>query len=83
LYTVSFQVFVVIIVAIGTGTFCAIVSILTGTHILQPLTSLESCDYSISTSICVCYTPYRRDSLEIEYLETGKISLLSKMDYNH
>ncbi|XP_071140429.1 uncharacterized protein [Mytilus edulis] len=66
------QVVSVIVVSIGTGTLCVVISILTGTHILKPLTSLESCDYSITTSICSCLSLYKRDSLELEYSKTDK-----------
>jgi hypothetical protein len=77
LYTVSFQVFVVIIVAIGTGTFCAIVSILTGTLWFSLGTPVSSTNKTDRHDITEILLKVALNTITITTLGQGPAGLVS------
>lgn len=56
-------VFVEVILCIGVGAFCGALAVLTGTHILQPIISLQSCTHDDKSSVCACTSVYTRNAL--------------------
>lgn len=61
-----FQVYCVIIICAASGLFSGVVSVLIGTQVLRPIISLGSCDFILSTSLCVCSSSYRRENLQLD-----------------
>ncbi|XP_062620282.1 uncharacterized protein LOC134281860 [Saccostrea cucullata] len=68
----SCLIFVCLAVATGCGLLCVVLAILCVTHVLQPITNLDSCTYVKQESVCECKSSYRRDGLTVEFLPAEK-----------
>ncbi|XP_033724925.1 uncharacterized protein LOC117314935 [Pecten maximus] len=80
-------VFVEVVLCFGVGAFCAALAVLTGTHILQPIRSLQDCIHDDNRRVCACTSSYRRNALLLEsstdrslYTFDGTISCTSIED---
>ncbi|XP_060073480.1 uncharacterized protein LOC132553265 [Ylistrum balloti] len=80
-------VFVEVVLCFGVGAFCAALAVLTGTHILQPIRSLQDCIHDNNRRVCACTSSYRRNALLLEsssdpslYTFDGTISCTSVED---
>lgn len=80
-------VFVEVVFCFGVGAFCAALAVLTGTHILQPIRSLQDCIHDDNRQVCACTSSYRRNALLLEsssdpslYTFDGTISCTSVED---
>ncbi|OWF47323.1 uncharacterized protein LOC110454486 [Mizuhopecten yessoensis] len=80
-------VFVEVVLCFGVGALCAALAVLTGTHILQPIRSLQDCIHDENRKVCACTSNYRRNALLLEsskdpslYTFDGTISCTSVED---
>lgn len=48
---------------------CLLTTILTGTHILKPIVNITYCEYRAASKVCLCYSPYKRSYLTMNYSE--------------